>query len=86
MADGQAQAQQQPLIQGQPQLQVQVDPAVQAFQNLRVELANVTQALTEQGISSIVNKFDGNPKTFVNGLNPLKNTLYLSMQMKTLKR
>ena len=46
MADGQAQAQQQPLIQGQPQPQVQVDPAVQAFQNLRVELANVTQALT----------------------------------------
>ena len=44
MADGQAQAQQQPLIQGQPQLQV--DPAVQAFQNLRVELAHVTQALT----------------------------------------
>ena len=64
MADGQAQAQQQPLIQGQPQPQVQVDPAVQAFQNLRVELANVTQALTAQGISSIVNKFDGNPKNF----------------------
>ena len=64
MADGQAQAQQQPLIQGQPQPQVQVDPAVQAFQNLRVELANVTQALTAQGISSIVNKFDGNPKKF----------------------
>ena len=62
MADGQAQAQQQPLIQGQPQPQVQVDPAVQAFQNLRVELANVTQTLTAQGISSIVNKFDGNPK------------------------
>ena len=82
MADGQAQAQQQPLIQGQPQPQVQVDPAVQAFQNLRVELANVTQALTAQGISSIVNKFDGNPKN-LNGLNPLKNMLYLSMLMKT---
>ena len=62
MADGQAQAQQQPLIQGQPQLQV--DPAVQVFQNLRVELVNVTQALTAQGISSIVNKFDGNPKNY----------------------
>ena len=83
MADGQVQAQQQPLIQGQPQ--VQVDPAVQAFENLRVELANVTQALTVQGISSIVNKFDGNPKNFVNGLNPLKNMLYLSMLMKTVK-
>ena len=60
MADGQAQAQQQPLIQGQPQLQE--DPAVQAFKNLRVELANVTQALTAQGISSIISRFDGNPK------------------------
>ena len=40
MADGQAQAQQQPLIQGQPQPQVQVDPAVQAFQNLRVSKCN----------------------------------------------
>ena len=85
MANGQAQAQQQPLIQGQPQLQVQVDPAVQAFlragygiwlyqfliiaylltfQSLRVEVANVTQALTAQGISSIVSRFDGNPKSF----------------------
>ena len=41
---------------------MQVDPAVQVFQNLRVELANVTQALTAQGISSIVSRFDGNPK------------------------
>ena len=64
MADGQAHAQQQPLLQGQPQFQVHLEPAVQAFQNLRVELANVTQALTAQGISSIVNKFDGNPKNF----------------------
>ena len=62
MADGQAQAQQQQLIQGQSQLQV--DPAVQAFQNLRVELANVTQALTAQRISRIVSRFDGNPKNF----------------------
>ena len=72
MADGQAQAQQQPLIQGQTQPQVQADPAVQAFQYLRVELANVTQALTAQGISSIVNNFIAILKSFVNGLNPLK--------------
>ena len=68
MADGQAQAQQQLLIQCQSQLQV--DPAVQAFQKLRLELANVTQALTAQGISSIVSRFDGNPKNFANRLNP----------------
>ena len=37
---------------------------MQAFQNVRVELANVTQALTAQGISSIVRKFDGNPKSY----------------------
>ena len=29
-----------------PQPQVQVDPAVQAFQDLRLELTNVTHALT----------------------------------------
>ena len=84
MADCQAQTQQQPSIQGQPQLQV--DPAVQAFQNLRAELANVTQALTAHGISSIVNKLIAILKTIVNGLNPLKSTLYLSMRMKTVKR
>ena len=33
---------------------------MQAFKNLRVELANVTQALTAP--SSIVSRFDGNPK------------------------
>ena len=37
---------------------------MQAFQNLRVELANVTQALTAQGTSSIVSRFSGNPKNF----------------------
>ena len=62
MTDSQTQAQQQQLIQGQPQLQV--DHAVQAFQNLRVKLANVTQALTARGIFSIVSRFDGNPKNF----------------------
>ena len=82
MADGQVQAQQQSLIQGQPQLQVQVDPAVQAFQNLGVELTNVTQAITAQRISSIVNRFDGNPTHFHW---KIRFTMYLSMLMKTAK-
>lgn len=55
MDDGQAQAQ----AQANPQ-----DPAVQAFHNLRLELSNVSQALTAQGISSTVVKFDGNPKNY----------------------
>ena len=50
---GQAQAQAQPL-----------DPAVQIFQNVRAELANVSNALAAQGISSIVSRFDGNAKNF----------------------
>lgn len=54
MDDGQAQAQ-GPLPQ---------DPAVQAFNNLRLELSNVSQALTAQGISTTVVKFDGNPKNY----------------------
>ena len=37
--------QQQPLMQGQAQLQAQVNPTAQAFQNLRLELANVTRTL-----------------------------------------
>ena len=41
--------------QGQGQAQpMQVDTAVQAFQDLRLELTNVTHALTAQGISGIV--------------------------------
>ena len=59
MAQAQAQGQ------GQPQLQAQaqhVDPAAQAFLNIQFELANVSQALTTQGVSSSVIKFDGNPK------------------------
>ena len=48
----------------QGQQQGPVDPAVQAFQDLRLELNNVTQALTAQGISGVVNKFDGNPKHY----------------------
>ena len=47
-----------------PQPQVQVDPAVQAFQDLILELTYVTHALTAQGISGFVSKFDGNPKHF----------------------
>ena len=61
MAQAQAQGQ------GQPQLQAQaqhVDPAAQAFQNIQLELANVSQALTTQGVSSSVIKFDGNPKNY----------------------
>ena len=53
--------------QGQPQLQAQaqhVDPAAQAFQNIQLKLANVSQALTTQGVSSSVIKFDGNPKNY----------------------
>ena len=37
---------------------------MQAFQDLRLELTNVTHTLTAQGISGIVSKFDGNPKHF----------------------
>ena len=35
---------------------------MQAFQDLRLELTNLTHALTAQRISGIVSKFDGNPK------------------------
>ena len=54
MADGQEQ-----------QGQIPVDPAVQIFANLTQELTNVSQALTAQGISNIVLKFDGNPKNYM---------------------
>ena len=55
MADGQ----------GQPgQMQMPQDPAVQVFANLTQELTNVSQALTAQGISNIVLRFDGNPKKY----------------------
>ena len=50
MNDGQAQAQAQPL-----------DPAIQIFQNA---VAIVSNALANQGISSIVSRFDGNAKDF----------------------
>ena len=55
MADGQGQ---------QGQVPMQVDPAVQVFANLTQELTNVSQALTAQGISNIVLRFDGNPKNY----------------------
>lgn len=58
MADGQGQGQ------GQGQQQVPQDPVAQAFQNLQLEIANVSHALTAQGISSSVVKFDGNPKNY----------------------
>ena len=37
---------------------------MQAFQNLRLEVANISQALAAQGISSTISKFDGNPRHF----------------------
>ena len=55
MADGQGQ---------QGQVSMQVDPAVQVFANFTQELTNVSQALTAQGISNIVLRFDGNPKNY----------------------
>lgn len=54
MADGQGQ--------GKGQQQVTQDPVAQAFQNLQMEISNVSYALTAQGISSTVVRFDGNPK------------------------
>lgn len=49
----------------QNQAQAQpIDPGVQAFQNLRLEVANISQALAAQGISGSISKFDGNPKQF----------------------
>lgn len=40
------------------------DPLAHAFIGLRLELANVSQALNAQGISTSVSKFDGNTKNF----------------------
>ena len=51
--------------QNQAQAQAQpIDPGVQAFQNLRLEVANIGQALAAQGISGSVSKFDGNQKQY----------------------
>ena len=46
----------------QGQVPMQVDPAVQVFANLTQELTNVSKALTAQGISNTVLRFDGYPK------------------------
>ena len=63
MADGQ----------GQPgQMQMPQDPAVQVFANLTQELTNVSQALTAQGISNIVLRFDGNPKNYREWINSIE--------------
>ena len=40
------------------------DPVAQAFLNLRLELASVSQALAAQGISTSVPKFDGSSKQY----------------------
>lgn len=40
------------------------DPLAHAFLGLGLELANVSQALNAQGISTSVPKFDGNPKQY----------------------
>ena len=37
---------------------------MQAFQNSRVEVANIGQALAAQGVSGYISKFDGNPKFY----------------------
>ena len=43
----------------QNQAQAQpIDPGVQAFQNLRVEVANIGQALAAQGVSGTISKFE----------------------------
>ena len=65
MADGQGQGQPAQMQQS-VQMQIQ-DPAIQVFANLIQELTNVSQALTAQGISNIVIRFDGNPKILGNG-------------------
>ena len=48
----------------QPEKQMQHAFLVQAFQNLKSELSNVTRPLATQGISNAVLKFDSNPKVF----------------------
>ena len=46
------------------QAQAQAQAQAQIFLNINRELTSVSQALTAQGISSTVLKFDGNPKNF----------------------
>ena len=37
---------------------------IPVFQNLAAEMANVSSALSAQGISQMVQTFDGNPRNF----------------------
>lgn len=46
------------------QAQAQAQAQAQIFLNINRELTSVSQALTAQGISNTVSKFDGNPKNF----------------------
>lgn len=46
------------------QAQAQAQAQAQIFLNINRELTSVSQALTAQGISTTVSKFDGNPKNF----------------------
>ena len=45
----------------------------QVFQNLAVEMSNVSTALGAQGINQIITPYEGDPKKLRNGLSPLKN-------------
>ena len=63
--------------QNQAQAQAQpIDPGVQAFQNLRLEVANIGQALAAQGISGSVSKFDGNQKQYREWIRSIENMHY----------
>ena len=69
---------QQGQAQAQAQAQPQVDPAAQAFLNIQVELANVSQALTTQGVSTSVLKFDGNSKNYREWIKPIEKYAILA--------
>ena len=45
----------------------------QVFQNLAVEMSNVSMALGAQGINHIITPYEGDPKNLRKGLSPLKN-------------
>ena len=50
-----------------------LDPADQIFQNVTAELANISNALAEQGISNTVRRFDGNAKNFREWIKSVEN-------------
>ena len=53
------------MAEGQEHAQGQgVDPVITAWQAMTAEIAQLNHAFTTQGISSTVQKFDGNPKNF----------------------